>query len=470
MSMRARPLVLAITLVVLVAGVAVAATLLGIAPWQPAGAGPVPHFVDETTSSGLDFTYDGPFAYAFGGGVAVFDCNGDGREDLYVAGGAGSAGLFRNDSQIGGALRFTRRRDPATDLDAGNGAYPIDIDADETTDLTVLRTGAHGALPRLGNCRFERANEAWAFVGGDQLSEAFSATWEPGASRPTLAIGNYAVLEGNDPSQLCQPNFLIRPAASGDRFAPPVRLDPGYCALWMLFSDWDGSGRMDLRISNDEHYYDPQLGEEQLWRVEPGAAPRLYSAAEGWQRVQIQGMGIASQDLDGDGLPEIYLTSQAANRLQTLADGPARPDYVDIGGKAGVNVAQPFAGGEHLPSTAWHPEFEDVNNDGLLDLLVTKGNVTTQPDFAQKDPTNLLLGQPDGTFKEAADVAGLLTFDRGRGAALADFNLDGRLDLVEVMYGAPVRLWRNEAPSGGFGSGAEPGWLGMRIHEPGPNG
>ena len=67
-----------------IAGLAGGATLLGIAPWLPATPGPAPHFVDETASSGLDFTYDGPFAYAVGGGVAVFDCNGDGREDLII--------------------------------------------------------------------------------------------------------------------------------------------------------------------------------------------------------------------------------------------------------------------------------------------------------------------------------------------------------------------------------------------------
>src|SRR4029079_7996767 len=101
-------------------------------------------------------------------------------------------------------------------------------------------------------------------------------------------------------------------------------------------------------------------------------------------------------------------------------------------------------------------------NDGLLDLLVTKGNVQAQPDFAQKDPTNLLLGQPDGTFKEAADVAGILTFDRGRGAALVDFNLDARLDLVLVSYGAPVRLWRHDGTVGGA-TDTDP-WLPLPTH------
>src|SRR5258707_10931134 len=164
-------------------------------------------------------------------------------------------------------------------------------------------------------------------------------------------------------------------------------------------------------------------------------------------------MGIASYDVTGDGLPDVYLTSQGANRLQTLTAGASQPIYGDIGAKRGVNASQPYAGADQKkPSTAWHPEFEDVNNDGLIDLFVSKGNVTSQPDYAMEDPSDLLLGQPDGTFLESADKAGLVTFDRGRGAALIDLNLDGQLDLVEAFYGAPVRVWRNEGPSGADGT------------------
>jgi hypothetical protein len=229
----------------------------------------------------------------------------------------------------------------------------------------------------------------------------------------------------------------------------------------MLFSDWDRSGRRDLRISNDRHYY--MDGEEQLWRMEPGAPPRLYTADDGWVRMNVEGMGIGSYDLTGDGYPEVFLTSQGSNRLQTLTSGPDKPTYRDIGLKRGVDADRPFTGGDTLPSTAWHPQFDDVNNDGYIDLFISKGNVREQPDFAQKDPSNLLLGQPDGTFKESADAAGILSFDRGRGAALADFNLDGLLDLVEVNLGGPVKLWRStglvDTPAG-----REPGhWLDLQL-------
>ena len=183
----------------------------------------------------------------------------------------------------------------------------------------------------------------------------------------------------------------------------------------MLFSDWDRSGRRDLRMTNDRHYYVD--GEDQLWRIASGESPREYTAADGWVRMQIWGMGIASYDVTGDGYPDVFLTSQADNKLQTLTSGPDQPTFRDIALKRGVTAAQPFTGGDVLPSTAWHPEFQDVNNDGFIDLFVSKGNVSAMPDYAHRDPSNLLLGQPDGTFKEAADAAGILNYGRGRGAA-----------------------------------------------------
>ncbi len=235
----------------------------------------------------------------------------------------------------------------------------------------------------------------------------------------------------------------------------------------MLFSDWDRSGRRDLRVTNDRHYYTD--GSDQLWRVAAGEAPRLYTAADGWVAMQIWGMGIASYDVTGDGYPDVYLTSQGDNKLQTLTAGPTQPAYRDIALKRGVNAAQPYTGGDVLPSTAWHPEFQDVNNDGFIDLFVSKGNVSAQPDYATKDPSDLLIGRPDGTFSEGGEAAGIVDFDRGRGAALADFNLDGLVDLVELNLGAPARLWRNV----GAGDAANPApmghWLGVSLSQPGSN-
>ncbi len=456
--------------VVIVAGASAGYALTRGGGTTPTTALTAPRFVEETATAGIQHTYAGEDAFATGGGVAVFDCDGNGKPDIYVAGGSNPAALYRNDSPVGEALRFTQIPAAATDLTGVLGAYPIDIDGDGIIDLVVLRAGESELLRGLGGCRFERANERWGFDGGNADSTAFSATWEGAARLPTLAVGRYLKLDASGAQTfVCDTSEIVRPDASGARYAGPIALAPGYCALSMLFSDWDRSGRSDLRVSNDQHYYDQVNGGEQLWRVAPGEAPRLYTDADGWVQVQVEGMGIATYDLTGDGYPEVFLTSQAANRLQTLTVGPSRPTYRDIGLKYGVNATVPFTGGDILPSTAWHPEFQDVNNDGFVDLLITKGNIGTQPDYAAKDPTNLLIGQPDGPFHEGAVAAGIVEFDRSRGAALADFNLDGLLDLVEVGYGAPVRVWRNA----GAGTASAPapmgGWLAIRLTGSGPN-
>jgi len=220
-------------------------------------------------------------------------------------------------------------------------------------------------------------------------------------------------------------------------------------------------------VSNDRHYY--RDGEEQLWRIVPGKAPHLYTREEGWMPLQIWGMGIASQDLTGDGYPEVYLTSQADNKLQTLANGPSEPTYKDIALVHGATAHRPFTGDVTLPSTAWHAEFEDVNNDGFSDLYVSKGNVERQLDYAMKDPSDLLIGQPDGTFVEGAMDAGIVDFASARGAALVDLNDDGLLDLVQVVRRQNVRLWRNVGQGDAAGPKPMGHWIGIGLDQDAPN-
>jgi hypothetical protein len=426
-----------------------------------------PRFVEEAAAAGIDHAYDGDFTFFVGGGVAAFDCDDDGKPDLYFAGGINPAALYRNESPVGGELRFAKVSDPATDLTRVIGAYPLDIDGDGPTDLAVLRLGENVLLHGLGDCRFERGNEAWGYDGGDAWTAAFSAKWEGSAALPTLAFGNYLDLSDGRQNARCADNELVRPAETEATFAEPIPLRPGWCTLSILFSDWDRSGRGDLRITNDRHYY--LDGEEQLWRVAEDESPHLYTHDEGWQQMQIWGMGIASYDVTGDGLPEVFLTSQGDNKLQTLANGAAQPNYRDIAIRSGVTAHRPYTGGDVLPSTAWHAEFQDVNNDSFIDLFIAKGNVEAMPDFASKDPSNLLLGQADGTFTESGVAAGIVSFARGRGAAVIDLNLDGMLDLVQVNRRENVSLWRNV----GWGSDAEPApmghWIAIALQQAGPN-
>jgi hypothetical protein len=178
-------------------------------------------------------------------------------------------------------------------------------------------------------------------------------------------------------------------------------------------------------------------------------------------------MGIANTDLNADRYPDYFLTSMADNKLQMLADipkagGRGQPSYVDLAFAKGVTAHRPYTGDDPRPSTAWHAEFEDVNNDGRVDLFIAKGNVGDMPDFAARDPNNLLLQTDDGTFREAGEEAGVASFATSRGGALTDFNLDGLVDLVVVNRGENAKLWRNTTRNAG-------GWIEIGLKQPAPN-
>ena len=452
------------------------ALLLWAAGTHGAGAADpqAPYFVDVAAAAGMSHAYTGDWTHYVGGGVAAFDCDLDGDPDLFFAGGASPATLYRNDSAPG-TLRFSAVVDSALVETGVTGAYPLDIDGDGTMDLAVLRLGANRLYRGLGECRFTDAGEAWSVSGGDAGTTAFSAVWEGDNRLPTLAFGNYVDRDlwaamhtpfgdsgtGAAPTPACPDNLLFRPAdVEAATYAPAIPLSPGHCPLSMLFSDWSRAGRPDLRVSNDRFYHE-DTGEEQLWHM--GAEPRLYGRADGWPRLRIWGMGIASHDLTGDGLPDYFLSNMGANRLRTLAPGStAGPDFREIAFDHGVEARRPHAGRDERPSTAWHSQFADVNNDGWIDLFVAKGNVEEMEEAAADDPNNLLLGGPDGRFREASVEAGAASMRRSRGGTVIDLDLDGLLDIVVVNRMANVEILHNRSRHVGR-------WIQVMLRQDGAN-
>ncbi len=457
------------------AGPAFAAFALALAS-APAAQADAPRFREEGAAAGVVHVYDGPWEHFVGGGVAAFDCDGDRRPDLFMAGGANPARLFVNRSAAGGPLRFEARETGLPERLARGvvGAYPIDLDNDGWRDLAVLRVGPDVILRGGPDCAFAEATRAFGLDGGRAWTTAFAAAWEAGAAWPTLAFGGYVDRTApGSPWRACHDGLLFRPDADvadgAPRYGPPQALTPGYCALSMLFTDWAGDGALSLRVSNDRQYHID--GAEQLWRVEPGRPARAFTAAEGWRRLSVWGMGVAEADLDGDGRPEYALTSMGDTKLQKLVGDGYGPEYEDVAWDMGATAHRPYAGGDTRPSTGWHAQFEDVDNDGRLDLFVAKGNVEAMPDFAAVDPDNLLMGGFDGRFTEAGEEAGLALPTRGRGAALVDLNMDGMLDVVVVNRAGPASLFRNLGAPRAEDAGFAPlgNWLKIMLRQPGPN-
>lgn len=410
---------------------------------QPASAGPL--FEDRSDALPAH-QYQGGWEHFVGGGVAVFDCNDDALPDIFAAGGDAPVKLLVNTGE------FSFMDADVPKLSGVTGAYPIDLDGDGIKDLFVLRVGPNVALKGSGDCTFTDATTLWGLPQHDQWTTAFTAWWEPGEARPTLAIGNY--VDRADPSgpfEACDHNQILRPTAQG--YQTEV-LAPGFCALSILAAQ-DARGRNTLRLSNDRHYY-VKGGYEQMWDI---AERRFLTEDDGWDKVALWGMGIASRDLTGDGKDEVMLTSMGDQLLQ-IAQADGRYDAAPY--SIGTYAQRPHVGDDGRPSTGWHAEFGDVDNDRRADLFIAKGNVDQMPGMATRDPNNLLIQLADGSFVEAAAEAGMATTERSRGAALADFDGDGRLDLIVVNRRARMELYRNVTADTG-------NWLRVALSQEGGN-
>jgi enediyne biosynthesis protein E4 len=425
--------------------------LLSLGVALPVSAEPLFHAIDAPEQ-----IYSGGWEHFVGGGLAAFDCDNDGRVELFAAGGSNNSILLRNRSTPDKIL-FVNDTPAALSLTSMNGAYPLDIDSDGHVDLVILRVGENLLLRGSPDCAFAPFSDL-NFTSPDRWTTAFSATWETGQILPTLAFGNYVDrTDPNGPFRACDVNALYRPQE--DNYTDAENLSPGYCPLSMLFSDWGRKGRADLRVSNDRHYYVDQ-GQEQLWAMEN--RPRLYDTSDGWQDHRLWGMGIASRDLDHDGLPEVFMSSMGDQRLQRLSKGAARPQFEDVPYSLGTTAQRPYLGGDGRPSTGWHIAFGDVQNDGFDDIFITKGNVEQMPGSAMDDPNNLLLQNAQGTFTEAGGPAGLASLHRGRGAVFTDMNNDGLLDIAVINRRAPLEIYQNVTPDAG-------GWLSVTLSQPKPN-
>lgn len=402
-----------------------------------------------------EHVYAGGWEHFVGGGVAVFDCNDDGLPEVYAAGGANPAQLFRNASDQD--VRLVLDTPDSLAITGMTGVYPIELDGDGKIDLAILRVGQDILLRGLGECDFTPFHDL-AFNSPEKWTTGFSATWEGENLLPTLAFGTYVDRTDPDgPFEACDGNLLYR--TSAETYLSPQTLEPGYCALSILFSDWNRNGQADLRVSNDRHYY-VRNGSEQMWRLD--TEPRLYQAEDGWKDYSIWGMGIASRDLTGDGWPEVYLTSMGDQKLQIFDGSQDEPGWRDATYDFGTTAHRPHVGTDGRPSTGWHAQFGDVNNDGRDDIFVTKGNVEQMPVAAMEDPNSLLIQNVDGRFSERSGEAGLASMARGRGGAVVDLNADGRLDVVVVNRRAPMEVYQNVSPALG-------NWLTVAVSQIGAN-
>lgn len=400
----------------------------------------------ENLSNNLpNHIYSGEWNHFVGGGVAVFDCNNDNLPDIFAAGGTSPSKLFVNKSNF----RFSEKK--LQEITGSTGAYPIDINSDGYMDLFVLQLGSNILLKGGPDCSFSDASIEFGISNDAKWSTAFTAWWQDD-KLPFMAVGNYVDL--NDPKGpffACDSHQILKP--NGNIYNSK-KFEPGFCALSMLTAQ-DASGTKRLRISNDRQYY-VRNGYEQMWDF---SDQRFLDETDGWDKFSIWGMGIASRDITGDGRDEVVLTSMGDQLLRIAnSDGTYKNAPFEIG----TYAHKPYFGDDGRPSTGWHAQFSDINNDGLADLFIAKGNVDQMPSNAIKDPNNLLIQQSNGLFNEVGLDAGIASLERSRGAALADFDLDGRIDILVMNRRAPMEIYRNISKDTG-------NWVAIQLVQKGGN-
>ena len=214
-------------------------------------------------------------------------------------------------------------------------------------------------------------------------------------------------------------------------------------SLSAAWCDFDEDGWLDLYVAND-------VSDNALLRNLGNGRFEDISHAT-WVADPRGAMGLAVGDWDLDGDFDIFVTHWLAQenalftnmRIGTRGAAPGRMVFMDVADQQGLGQAS-------LDYVKWGTAFFDYDNDGRSDLLSVNGSTFQDP----RDTRSLLpmrhqlfwnRGEAEG-FYDVADAAGpaLTTPSVGRGAAFADYDRDGDVDVLVVSHGAPVRLLRND--------------------------
>jgi enediyne biosynthesis protein E4 len=437
---------------------------------KPRGAGFT--FVDATASSQLRFShYTGAFGRKYlpetlGSGVAVLDFDGDGRQDVLMVGGTSwpdqpkptgaTTRLFRN---VGGTFEDVTTAAGLGVPMYGMGAAAADYDNDGRQDVLITAIGQSRLFRNTGDGRFADVTERAGLGGHSGFST--SALWfdYDRDGDLDLVICNYVrwtpetdVFCSTDgkAKSYCTPeaypgstSWLFRNRGNGtfeDATAAAGLFDPTSKALGVTMLDYDVDGWPDLFVANDTQpnklYRNQGDGRFKETAVQAG----LAFSEDGRARA---GMGTDAADFDNSGMPSVVVTNFSGEGLG-LYTPIRRGVYADRAPTSEVGRASRLTLG-------FGCFFFDADLDGLLDLLVVNGHIDdtiakTQGRVHYAEPPHLFHNRGDGRFVDVAAAvgAGFAAPKVARGAAYADLDLDGDLDVLVTINGGEPRVYRND--------------------------
>ena len=442
-------------------------------------------FAEISKEAGVDFvhfsgmTEEKPFPTANGSGVAVFDFDNDGLLDLYFA----TATLFPVGSVEKGPNRLFKNlgknqfRDVTESSGLGfrgfcHGIIVGDIDNDGDQDVFLCNYGPNVLYLNNGNGTFTDVSKKAGIARAGWSSGGAFLDYDNDGDLD-LYVANYGEWKYPDDNAFCgdserhvrlycsprsvrmTKHFFYRNNGDGtftDVYDQVITaLDPetkqrkpnpradghGFAAVT---ADLNGDGLIDIYVSNDMN---PNFLFLNLGNGTFDDATESSGAAYDEKGQAQSGMGVDAEDVNGDGLPDLFVTN-FANEYNTL--------YINNRGGYFMD-STPYFGlaADTMPWVGWGTALVDLDNDGWPDNFVANGHV---------DDNRRLLNQPVD-YEEFAllfvNLKGkrfrLATLDAGpyfdtkhvgRGAAFGDIDNDGDIDIIVNHKDRPAAVLRND--------------------------
>jgi hypothetical protein len=407
------------------------------------------------------------------GGVAVFDYDNDGRPDIFFTNGAAvpslkkdsgkySNRLFRNE----GGMKFADVTETARLAGDGYsmGAAAADFDNDGDVDLFVAGVFQNLLYRNRGDGSFEEisrkagiASSVWAVAGAwfDYDSDGLLDLFVVNYAKWTASFDRFCGDQARGVRVYCHPrlfeglpNELYRNRGDGtfedvsDRTGIAAHIGRG---MSIAVADYDGDGFVDVFITNDKlpNFLFRNVGGKKFEETALLAGVALPADGK-----PISSMGADFRDYDNDGLPDIHLTA-LSNETFPLFRNAGKGEFGDNTHSSGLaRLTSRYSG--------WSNGLYDFDNDGWKDIFTANSHVNDRIEEFEasmyKQPMTLFRNA-NGKFTEASTFGPPRAY---RGGAVADFDGDGRLDIVTSALGAPGAVWRNEITGAGR-------WLVIRL-------
>jgi hypothetical protein len=413
-----------------------------------------------------------------GNGVAIFDYDGDGRNDVFVANGTRFHNANEGEAQVpqlyhnDGNGHFTNVAAKAGFSHTGwaQGVCVGDFDNDGWPDLLVTYYGHNVLYRNRGNGTFEDVTEkAHLPVTGTRYGSGCSFVDYDRDGYLDLFVANYVDLDLNSTPAPGHGEYCVWksiPVMCGPRGLPLAHnvlyhnngngtftdvseaagiLKPGgRYGLGVVAADFDNDGWPDIYVACDMTpsllFHNLHNGKFEERGVEAGVAYNFDGNLQA-------GMGIAVGDYDGDGLLDIAKTNFSGD-LTSLYHNDDGKFFTDLSREAGLSARQLLG---------WGVAFVDADDDGWPDLVIANGHVYPEVEGKQLgdtylQPTVLFQNLGNGKFRDVTGQAGpaFQTPRPARGLAVGDLDGSGRPEIFIVNMNAPPSLLKNRAAQGHF--------------------